>query len=40
MNSQLKQKTYLVQRGKVKDGHVQLIDENGKIKEQLSLGEL
>jgi len=40
MNSQIKQKTYLVQRGKIKDGLVQLIDENGKVKEQLSLGEL
>jgi len=40
MNSQLKNKTYLAQRGKVKDGNVQLVDENGKIREQLSLGEL
>jgi hypothetical protein len=40
MNSQLKQKTYLVQRGKIKDGTVQLVDEHGKIREQLSLGEL
>ena len=40
MNSQIKNKTYLVQRGKIKDGTVQLVDEYGKIKEQLSLGEL
>ena len=40
MNSQLKNKTYLAQRGKVKDGNVQLVDEHGKIREQLSLGEL
>jgi hypothetical protein len=40
MNSQIKQKTYLIQHGKVKDGSVQLIDENGKVREQLSLGEL
>jgi hypothetical protein len=29
-----------MQRGKIKDGRVQLVDENGKIREQLSLGEL
>jgi hypothetical protein len=40
MNSQIKQKNYLMPRGKIKDGRVQLIDENGKIREQLSLGEL
>jgi 1,2-phenylacetyl-CoA epoxidase PaaB subunit len=40
MNSQIKSKTYLVQRGKIKDGSVQLVDENGKVKEQLSLGQL
>jgi hypothetical protein len=40
MNSQIKNKTYLAQRGKVKDGNVQLVDEHGKIREQLSLGEL
>jgi hypothetical protein len=40
MNSQIKQKNYLMQRGKIKDGRVQLVDENGKIREQLSLGEL
>ena len=36
----IQNKTYLVQRGKIKDGTVQLVDEYGKIKEQLSLGEL
>jgi len=40
MNSIVKQKNYLVPRGKIKDGSVQLVDENGRIKEQLSLGEL
>ena len=40
MNSQVKQKSYLIQRGKVKDGSVQLVDENAKVKEQLSLREL
>jgi len=29
-----------MQRGKIKDGRVELVDENGKIREQLSLGEL
>ena len=40
MNSIVKQKNYLVPRGKVKDGSVQLTDENGRIKEQISLGQL
>jgi hypothetical protein len=40
MNSQIKQKQYLVPRGKIKDGRVQLVDENGKLREQISLGEL
>ena len=40
MNGQIKQKNYLVQRGKIKDGTVQLVDEHGKVREQLSLGEL
>ena len=40
MTSIVKQKNYLVPRGKVKDGSVQLVDESGRIKEQISLGEL
>jgi hypothetical protein len=40
MNNQIKSKSYLMQRGKIKDGSVQLVDENGKVKEQLSIGEL
>ena len=40
MNSIVKQTNYLVPRGKVKDGSVQLVDESGRIKEQISLGEL
>ena len=40
MNNQIKSKSYLAQRGKIKDGSVQLVDENGKVKEQLSIGEL
>ena len=40
MNSIVKQKNYLVPRGKIKDGSVQLVDESGRIKEQISLGEL
>ena len=40
MNSQIKQKQYLVPRGKINDGRVQLVDENGKLREQISLGEL
>ena len=40
MNGQIKQKNYLVQRGKIKDGTVQPVDEHGKVREQLSLGEL
>ncbi len=40
MHGQIKQKDYLVQRGKIKDGTVQLVDEHGKVREQLSLGEL
>ena len=40
MNSIVKQKSYLLPKGKVQDGNVQLVDENGKIKEQISLGEL
>lgn len=40
MSSQIKQKQYLVPRGKIKDGRVQLVDENGKLREQISLGEL
>ena len=40
MNSMVKQKSYLVPRGKVKDGSVQLVDDNGRIKEQINLGEL
>ena len=34
------QKYNLIPRGKVKDGSVQLVDENGRVKEQISLGEL
>tara|TARA_Y100001938_G_C7818669_1_gene295531 strand:+ start:296 stop:520 length:225 start_codon:yes stop_codon:yes gene_type:complete len=40
MNSIVKQKYNLVPRGKIQDGSVQLIDENGRIKEQISLGQL
>ena len=40
MNSMVKQKNWLMQRGKIKDGSVQLVDENGRIKEQISLGQL
>tara|TARA_B100001057_G_C22533524_1_gene826694 strand:+ start:471 stop:695 length:225 start_codon:yes stop_codon:yes gene_type:complete len=40
MNSIVKQKYNLIPRGKVKDGSVQLVDENGRVKEQISLGEL
>jgi len=40
MNSIVKQKYNLIPRGKVKDGSVQLVDDNGRIKEQISLGQL
>lgn len=40
MNSMVKQKNWLVPRGKIKDGSVQLVDDNGRIKEQISLGQL
>ena len=40
MNSIVKQKYNLVPRGKIKDGSVQLVDEYGRIKEQISLGVL
>lgn len=37
MNSIVKQKYNLVPRGKIKDGSVQLVDENGRVKEQINL---